>query len=138
MENRNKMIFKNNWCRQCWSVLLLAVILIAAFLHPCAAAAEPEETVLRVAFPNAAGYTSLSEEGKPVGVCGEMGGDPLAATVLMGLGMRQLSMGAASIAAVKQMILSVSCAEAAEIAEVVCNLPTATEVKKYLQERIRL
>lgn len=68
MENRNKMSFKNNWCRQCWGVLLLAVILIAAFLHPCAAAAEPEETVLRVAFPNAAGYTSLSEEGKPVGV----------------------------------------------------------------------
>ena len=81
---------------------------------------------------------SFAQEGKPVGVCGEMGGDPLAATVLMGLGMRQLSMGAASIAAVKQMILSVSCAEAAEIAEVVCNLPTATEVKKYLQERIRL
>lgn len=81
---------------------------------------------------------SFAQEGKPVGVCGEMGGDPLAATVLMGLGMRQLSMGAASIAAVKQMILSVSCAEAAEIAEVVCNLPTAAEVKKYLQERIRL
>lgn len=68
MENRNKMIFKNNWRRRCWSALLLAVILIAAFLHPCAAAEEPEETVLRVAFPNAAGYTSLSEEGKPVGV----------------------------------------------------------------------
>ena len=81
---------------------------------------------------------SFAKEGKPVGVCGEMGGDPLAAAVLMGLGMRQLSMGAASVAAVKQMILSISCAEAAEIAETVCSLPTAGDVQRYLQERIQL
>ena len=62
----------------------------------------------------------------------------LAAAVLMGLGMRQLSMSAASVAAVKQMILSISCAEAAEIAETVCSLPTAGDVQRYLQERIQL
>ena len=58
---------------------------------------------------------SFAAQGKPVGVCGEMGGDPLAAAVLIGLGMRQLSMGAASVASIKQMILSTSCETAKAI-----------------------
>lgn len=47
---------------------LAAAFLTVALLLPCAVAAEPKETVLRVAFPNAEGYTSLSEDGSPVGV----------------------------------------------------------------------
>ena len=46
----------------------LSVLLAVYLFSPCAAAAEPEEMVLRVAFPNAEGYTSLSENGSPVGV----------------------------------------------------------------------
>ena len=46
----------------------LSVLLAVSLFSPCAAAAEPEEVVLRVAFPNAEGYTSLSEDGSPVGV----------------------------------------------------------------------
>ena len=65
---------------------------------------------------------SFAAQGKPVGVCGEMGGDPLAAAVLIGLGMRQLSMGAASVASIKQMILSTSCETAKALAETVCGL----------------
>lgn len=80
----------------------------------------------------------FAAQGKPVGVCGEMGGDPLAAAVLMGLGMRQLSMGAASIARIKQMILSVSCRQAEEIARTVCGLSTADEAERYLKEHIQL
>ena len=81
---------------------------------------------------------SFAAQGKPVGVCGEMGGDPLAAAVLIGLGMRQLSMGAASVASIKQMILSTSCETAKALAETVCGLSTADEVRKYLKEHIDL
>ena len=81
---------------------------------------------------------SLAAHGKPVGVCGEMGGDPLAAAVLIGLGMRQLSMGAASVASIKQIILSTSCETAKALAETVCGLSTADEVRKYLKEHIDL
>ena len=81
---------------------------------------------------------SFAAQGKPVGVCGEMGGDPLAAAVLIGLGMRQLSMGAASVASIKQMILSTSCETAKALAEPVCGLSTADEVRKYLKEHIDL
>ncbi|QNL44092.1 transporter substrate-binding domain-containing protein [Oscillibacter hominis] len=46
----------------------LSTLLAVSLFFPCAAAAAPEEVVLRVAFPNAEGYTSLSEDGSPVGV----------------------------------------------------------------------
>lgn len=81
---------------------------------------------------------SFTQQGKPVGVCGEMGGDPLAAAVLIGLGMRQLSMGASSVAAIKQMILSTSCKDARILAETVCSLSTADEVQTYLKQQINL
>ena len=42
----------------------------------------------------------------PVGLCGEMGGRPLEAMALIGLGFRSLSMAPASIGPVKAMIRS--------------------------------
>ena len=50
------------------AAVFLSAFLVVSLFSPCAAAAEPEETVLRVAFPNAEGYTSLSEDGSPAGV----------------------------------------------------------------------
>ena len=46
----------------------LSALLALSLFFPSAVAAEPEEVVLRVAFPNAEGYTSLSADGSPVGV----------------------------------------------------------------------
>ena len=42
--------------------------------------------------------------GKPLSVCGEMGGDPAAAALLVGMGLRKLSMSASSVAAIKEML----------------------------------
>ena len=42
--------------------------------------------------------------GKPVSVCGEMGGDVRAALLLVGLGLRKLSMSGSSIAEIKAML----------------------------------
>src|SRR5262249_8124760 len=44
------------------------------------------------------------DAGKRVGVCGEMGGDPFFAALLVGLGIQQLSMIATNIPLVKKMI----------------------------------
>ena len=49
---------------------------------------------------------SAARSGIPLSVCGEMGGDPAAALALVGLGIRQLSMGAASIPAVRRAVRS--------------------------------
>lgn len=45
-------------------------------------------------------------EGKPVGVCGEMAGDPVGALALLGMGVDGLSMSPASLLHVKQVIRS--------------------------------
>lgn len=78
----------------------------------------------------------FSKRGKPVGVCGEMGGNPLSAAVLIGLGMNQLSMNASSMADIKELVCNLSTEKAREMAGIVCNLSTADEVQTYLKKEI--
>jgi phosphotransferase system enzyme I (PtsP) len=51
--------------------------------------------------------------GKPVSLCGEMGGRPLEAVALIAIGLRSLSMAPASIGPVKAMLLSLDAGRAA-------------------------
>jgi phosphotransferase system enzyme I (PtsI) len=75
---------------------------------------------------------SFTKAGKPLSICGELGGDPLAVPVLIGLGLRKLSMGEASIAVVKRAIASVTVKTCEEKAKKVLTLSTAAEVREYL------
>jgi phosphocarrier protein FPr len=54
--------------------------------------------------------------GRWVGVCGELAGDPEAAVVLAGLGVRELSMAAGRIPEVKDALRAVSLADARDAA----------------------
>ena len=74
--------------------------------------------------------------GKPIGVCGEMGGDPLTAAVLIGLGIRKLSMGIASVAGIKKLITGLTIPKAEELAEKVVTLSTADEVEAYVKREL--
>jgi len=76
--------------------------------------------------------TSFTKAGKPLSICGELGGDPLAVPVLIGLGLRKLSMGEASIAVVKRAIASVTVKACEEKAKKVLTLSTAADVREYL------
>jgi phosphoenolpyruvate-protein phosphotransferase/dihydroxyacetone kinase phosphotransfer subunit len=67
--------------------------------------------------------------GKWVGVCGELAGDPLAAPVLIGLGVQELSMSAPSIPAVKQAVRDVDMAVARALAEKALSLESAAAVR---------
>jgi len=69
---------------------------------------------------------------KPISICGELGSDPFAIPVLLGLGLRKFSMGAASIAVVKRAISAVTIAQAEKMARKVLGFATATEIEKYL------
>ena len=73
---------------------------------------------------------------KPVSICGELGADRLAIPVLVGLGLRKLSAGAASVAAVKRTLSDFTVKQAEEIAAKVLELSTAEEVKKFLAEAV--
>ena len=81
---------------------------------------------------NVAGH--FNSAGKPLCVCGEMGGDPYAAAALVGLGLRKLSMGLSSVAQVKRMISRLPLMAFEEIARTVQELPTADEVENFLKQ----
>jgi phosphoenolpyruvate-protein phosphotransferase len=76
-------------------------------------------------------------EGKRVGMCGEMAGDPLYALVLLGMGLEEFSMGSLFVPVVKKTIQSVTYESAKSIARIVLEMDTAGEIKKYLFEQIR-
>lgn len=69
-------------------------------------------------------------------ICGEMAGDPLFLPVLLGLGFDELSMGAASIPRVKQILRRCTRARAEEITEACFGFGTAAEVEMYLKSAI--
>ena len=79
--------------------------------------------------------TAFTEAGKPISICGELGSDPLAVPVLIGLGMRKFSMAAPSVAAVKRAIASVTIEKAQELAEKVLQIPSAGEIEQFLSQR---
>jgi phosphocarrier protein FPr len=67
-----------------------------------------------------------------VGVCGEVAGDELAAPLLLGLGVRELSMAAPAIAAVKEAVRSTSFEQAQKLASAALGCTTAAEVRAML------
>jgi len=69
-----------------------------------------------------------------VGLCGEMAADPLAATLLVGMGMDELSTSAMAIPEIKKIIRSISFEEAKDFAEEALKLTTIDEIKRFLIE----
>lgn len=75
--------------------------------------------------------------GKPVALCGEMAGDPVCTLVLLGLGLRDLSMSSFLVPPIKRLIRSVDMGTAEAIANTVLQLDTVKEVKRHVFEQMR-
>jgi phosphotransferase system enzyme I (PtsI) len=69
---------------------------------------------------------------RPVSICGAMASDPLAALLLLGLGVRDFSMEAAAIPEIKEALRRVTLAEAESVAAEVMRLATAEDVEREL------
>ncbi len=76
-------------------------------------------------------------EGKRVGMCGEMAGDPLYTLVLLGMGLEEFSMGSLFIPVVKKIIRSVTYRQAKATAQIVMQMDTVGEIKKHLFDQMR-
>jgi phosphotransferase system enzyme I (PtsI) len=72
-----------------------------------------------------------------VGLCGEMGSDPILAVLLLGLGLDEFSTSSIALPEIKKMIRSISLKEAKEITGQVLTLSSAKEVKKFLNQRVK-
>ncbi len=76
---------------------------------------------------------AFRDAGRELSICGELGGDPLAIPALVGLGIRQLSMGAASVPAAKRVIRSLDLPAAERLAEEVLHQKTQEDVRACLE-----
>ena len=68
----------------------------------------------------------------PVSVCGEMAGDPMAAIVLMGLGIDTLSMSASSLPRIKWVVRSIETERASDIVQRVSVMEDSQSIRQYL------
>lgn len=93
-------------------------------LHPCVL------RLIRTVIENGHKF------GKWVGVCGEMAGDLDAIPVLVGLGLDEFSMSAATIPAAKRLIRQLDLAAMRELAERVLNVATPEQVRALVQAAV--
>lgn len=70
----------------------------------------------------------------PVSLCGEMASDPLAALLLAGMGISELSMASPAIPFVKQAICGVTMAAAQQVAAGILQLSSCEEIAVYLKD----
>ncbi len=73
-------------------------------------------------------------EGKLVGMCGEMAGEPELVLILLGMGLDEFSMGSASIPKIKKIIRESTMNQAKEIVNKILDLPTVEAIKKLIKQ----
>jgi phosphotransferase system enzyme I (PtsI) len=72
-----------------------------------------------------------------ISLCGEMAGDPLFTILLVGMGLRTLSMAAGNLPRVKKIIRSVTRVHAERVKRRVMSFETEREVLNYLRDETR-
>jgi phosphotransferase system enzyme I (PtsI) len=98
--------------------------------HLCEALSPAIFRVLRMVLD------ACQRTGTPVTLCGEMAGQPRSVMVLLGMGLRRFSMSPAFIPTVKELLASVTTAQAERFAHHVLQLSTSEEIRSYLTARL--
>lgn len=70
----------------------------------------------------------------PVSICGEIAGDPRFTALLVGLGVRDLSMAAPKLPRVKQRVLQLNLATASRRARMVMDQPDEARIRELVEE----
>lgn len=79
---------------------------------------------------------AANAEGKWAGMCGEMASDPVAITILVGLGLHEFSMSAPAILPSRMQINNLSQKEISKHVDTILNLTTADEVEEYVKKHL--
>ncbi len=72
----------------------------------------------------------------PISMCGQMCGDPVYTMLLLGLGLRTLSVTPAAVPEIKRVCRSVTIEKCEQVALRVCTLESARDIKTYLREEL--
>jgi phosphotransferase system enzyme I (PtsI) len=76
------------------------------------------------------------KEGKWVGMCGEMAGDPTIIPLLIGMGLDEFSMSVSSILKARKLIRSMDFNEVKKMTETVLQFAASDDIKRYLEEHL--
>lgn len=76
--------------------------------------------------------TAAARLGKPIAMCGDMAGDPMLAWILVGLGLRNLSMAPRQIPLVKSIIRATDVTEAERLLGQAMTMCTETEIEELV------
>jgi len=76
------------------------------------------------------------DAGIEVALCGEMAGDPMCASILLGIGIDELSMTSGAIPLIKKIIRSISRKQAMDDLNHIIGLTTAMEVKDFIEKNL--
>ena len=83
-------------------------------------------------------FVAANKAGKKVSICGELGGDPMATMLLLGLGkLDDLSMEPHSIPKVKKIIRLIRLDEARQMADHVLSLNSVEEISRFITKEMR-
>jgi phosphoenolpyruvate-protein phosphotransferase (PTS system enzyme I) len=77
------------------------------------------------------------KNGKWVGICGELAGNPLATALLIGMGMDELSVVPAVLPEIKKIIRSLTYTEMVALAREVLVLTSADKVETTLRQFLK-
>jgi len=76
------------------------------------------------------------KEGKWAGMCGELAGEPLAAPILIGLGLDEFSMSPPMVPLIKQIIRNLNAEEMKSVAAYALDLDTPEAVQEYVKKKV--
>jgi phosphotransferase system enzyme I (PtsI) len=79
---------------------------------------------------------TANQHGRPISMCGQMCGNPLYTMLLLGIGLRSMSVTPSAIPEVKRVCRSVTIDACERVAEQVRALETARDIKTYLKEEL--
>jgi phosphotransferase system enzyme I (PtsI) len=80
---------------------------------------------------------AAKQAGIKVALCGEMAGDPLCTSVLLGMGIDELSLNAGGIPMIKKVIRSLSLDQAKIDLRKIMKLDTASQVREFILKRMK-
>jgi phosphocarrier protein FPr len=81
---------------------------------------------------------AAEKNGKWAGVCGELGSNPMAIPVLLGLGIEELSVSASALPQTIAQIRGLNFQHCRELAQKALSLATEEDVKAYLKGELKL
>jgi len=77
------------------------------------------------------------DEGVEVSICGEIAGETLYTVLLLGLGIRELSVSASSIPRLKRVIRSITVETARAVAEEAARIEDPAAIERHVEEVMR-